>query len=123
MDKFCYFPIITGITDEIVGVVFEGFNAQTGILKTLYIEDKNIPIDEKGFVKQGTYGFWANTTKIYAWINDQILSLPVKKDIWNNIILTYDSGEEQLIRIYNNENGIKNKHGLWGRLPCWMGKC
>ncbi|MFE3846312.1 type IV pilin, partial [Thermoplasmatota archaeon] len=101
-DKFCYFPIITGITDEIVGVVFEGFNAQTGILKTLYIEDENIPIDEKGFVKQGTYGFWANTNKIYVWVNDQILSLPVNKNIWNNIVMTYDSEDERLIRFYNN---------------------
>jgi hypothetical protein len=100
-EDFCFYPRVVRITDIFVGVVFEGKQLK-GTLKTLYIEEVSIPIFDRGFVKKGSYGFWANTSIIYAWVNDKVLSTPVVEDQWNNIVLAYDYVNNTL-SLYNND--------------------
>jgi hypothetical protein len=69
-------------------------------LKTLYLGDLFTPPTEKGFVKKGSYGFWANTKTIYAWINEKILTLPVESGVWNNIVFTYNYSDHS-VKLYN----------------------
>jgi hypothetical protein len=97
----CHDPCVLKISERGFAIVYEsiaGGNGHPGYLKTFQLE---YPSDQYsiGIYKLGSYGIYANPTKVYVNINNNTINAPIIPNAWNYIVLTYD---QNYIKVYVN---------------------
>jgi len=100
--KRCYNPLAIKISDRIFAVVYEGFVAHTGNLITVIVEYPS-DVYSKGIYKYGSYGIYANATKVFVNINKITINASIIPDSWNYVVLTYDkNAPSNQMKLYVN---------------------
>lgn len=94
----CHDPIAIKISERTFTVVYEsiaGGSGHPGYLKTFQLE---YPSDlySIGIYKLGSYGIYANPTKVFVNINTKTINASIVSNAWNHVVLTYDRNQMKL---------------------------
>jgi hypothetical protein len=97
----CHDPVVLKISERGFAIVYEsiaGGSGHPGYLKTFQVE---YPSDlySIGIYKLGSYGMYANPTKVHVNINSNTIDAPIIPNAWNYIVLTYDRNQ---MKVYVN---------------------
>jgi len=98
----CYTPIPIKVSSRIFGVIYEGETAHEGDLILILVQ---YPSDQysKGIYKLGSYGMYANSTKVFVNINTKTISANIVTNSWNHVALTYNkSASNDQMKLYVN---------------------
>jgi flagellin-like protein len=107
----CKNPIAIKISERVFAIVYEtkdpgGKTGHPGNLITRLVEYPS-DVYSRGIYKLGSYGIYANATKVYGNINSKTISAPIIPDSWNYVVLTYnkDAPPDQMnMNLYVNGN-------------------
>jgi len=94
----CHDPVALKLSERGFAVVYEsiaGGSGHPGYLKTFQLE---YPSDlySIGIYKFGSYGIYANPTKVFVNINTKTINASVVANAWNYVVLTYDRNQMKL---------------------------